>query len=174
MKRIMVATLILATSACGSMVKPAAPMVSAFDASEIAWAKEPGRNTLRASALLRQNGGGVVTCAGKNMDLIPASSYSRERMSRIYGSTSRGFWQPLMFDFNPRVPAPEPAYLQAHVSRVCDPQGFVTFSNLADGEYFVTTEVTWSTGTNYSYEGGLLMQHVQVEGGETKEIVLTN
>lgn len=174
MKRIMVAALILATSGCSSMVKPAAPMVHAFDASEIAWAKTPGKNTLRASALLRQNGGGVVTCAGKDLSLVPASAYSRERMSRIYGNTSRGYWQPLVFDFNPRVPDPEPAYIQSQISRVCDPQGFVTFTNLPDGEYFATTEVVWSTGNTYSYEGGMLMQQVRVEGGETKEIVLTN
>lgn len=174
MKKVLVGALILAMQGCGSMMKPAAPMANAFNEAEIAWAQAPGKNTLRASALLRQNGGGVVTCAGTEMKLIPVSNYSGERFFRMFGNTTRGFYKPLAIDFNPRVPEPDPGYVRTQISRVCDPQGFATFAGVADGEYFLSAQVVWSNGNTYSYEGGLLMQRVYLGDGETKEIVLTN
>jgi hypothetical protein len=42
--------------------------------------------------------------------------------------------------------------------------------NIADGEYFVTTRVTWTISD--IPQGGLLMQRVSVKNGETADIVL--
>ena len=107
------------------------------------------------------------------MSLIPSSAYADERILRIYGNNSRAFWEPPLMEMAPRVPNPEPTYLQSQVTRICDPQGFATFSNLADGDYYVTTEIYWTVPGSYIAEGGFLMHRVSVRGGETKEVVLS-
>jgi hypothetical protein len=148
-------------------------MINAFNESEIAWSKLAGANTVKASALLRQQGGGVVTCAGGGITLIPAGAYADERIRRIYGNTSKAFWDPPLIDPNPRVPNPEPGYLQAQITRTCDPQGFAIFSGLADGDYYATAQIYWSMPGQLTSEGGYLMQRVSVRGGETKDVVLS-
>ena len=61
------------------------------------------------------------------------------------------------------------AYAADAKQKVCNAQGFFKFENVADGEYFVTTDISWG---QYGSEGGWLMRPVRVSGGETVEIVL--
>lgn len=148
---------------------------STFDETEIAWFKQPGKNTVKASAVLRQLGGTVVTCAGNEMTLMPVSTYASERIQKRYGGTQRGYWQ--IPDWGPILALPEaPAdYAAARMNRICDPQGFATFTEVPDGDYYLTTEVVWqvTTASSASTQGGYLMHRVTVSGGESKEVVLT-
>jgi hypothetical protein len=159
---IYLATLVL--TACAPMeIKK---LNSYFDANQAAFINKTGKNTITGSALIRQQGGGTVTCAGVPVILIPVTAYSSERMTAIYGNTNKGarFRGNIKFE-------PESAEYQSYMKNtLCNAQGFFTFKNLADGEYFVTTKITWTISD--MPQGGVLMQRVTVKNGETADIVL--
>lgn len=56
---------------------------SQFDAKETATHLVDGENTIKGSGLIRQNGGGVVTCAGQQVWLVPATDYAKERILHV-------------------------------------------------------------------------------------------
>ncbi|MBZ9649997.1 hypothetical protein K9B33_20900 [Sphingobium sp. 3R8] len=169
------AALAVALMATGAVAKkPAMEPDSqvAFDPAEASWASIPGANKIAGNALLRTVGGDVRTCAGFTANLIPVTRYGADRVRIIYGTELGGF-HPSRTD---RSVAPaRPEYSAIAKSVTCDAQGDFEFNDLADGEYYVQSQVTWGVPTRYftRVEGGLLIQRVRVEGGETKRIVLT-
>lgn len=58
-----------------------------FNESEVQWFKRPGDSTIFGEAFMRTREGKVVTCAGNSVQLIPESSYARERMIYRFGSS---------------------------------------------------------------------------------------
>lgn len=194
MKNILAAAAaVIALSACVTSEEPPLPtptgvptslqptyltINSQFDAGEVAWARVPGNNTIKASAVLRQAGGGVITCAGFEAHMFPVSTYSTERVTALYGSSTKGMWR-APYETQAQLPPAPFEYEELGQTEACDPQGYVTFSNLADGAYFVLMQVTWQVPTGNQYfnrmdeQGGWLMQRVVVKGGEERTIVLT-
>ena len=135
---------------------------------------EKGKNSIKGSALIRQRGGGIVTCAGREVLLIPATDYAKERMRAIYGSDIKGFYDISNIGFGKKLikfTSTSPEYLKLKKKTICDAQGFFLFSDIKDGGYFVTTSIVWQISDLF-YEGGALMQYVNVAGGVTKNIVL--
>lgn len=173
MKIVLLAAAAVGISLGGCAVQPkVVALRSAFDEVATAEALEPGENMLEGNAFLRQRGGGIVTCAGADVLLIPATAYAKERMATLYGSISSGlqrvrtYPQAISFDPNP------PAYETLVKSTKCDSTGRFTFEHVADGEFFVVTNVVWSVGS-YSKEGGALMERVHLRSGEALKLVMS-
>lgn len=127
-----------------------------------------GVNTIKGSALIRQKGGGIVTCAGNTVSLIPVTKYAKERIKAFYGSSQKGFssiYNRIVFKKNSNK------YLKLVKNTQCDAQGYFEFNNVANGSFFITTLVSWRVG--YTSQGGSLMQKVKVKNGEVKNIVLS-
>lgn len=139
-----------------------------FNTQEASELIKPGVNILSGSALIRQNGGGVVTCAGLPIQLIPKTAYAAERIKAIYGNTLRGY-SPVMsqLKFTPDYPE----YLQLSRQTLCDAQGNFEFGDVADGDFFVISAIVWQVG-NYP-QGGALMQAISVRNGDSKQLVLS-
>ena len=152
----------------GCVPKPQ-PITQIFNPEDVSWIYDSGPNKISGSALIRQKGGGVVTCAGYQVSAVPVSSYAKERIGKMYGNTQRGY--------NPatggrKVVEPDLRYVDMSKNTVCDAQGKFVFDDLPNGQYYITTNVLWQVN-DYFYEGGSLMQYVSVEGGESKDIVMT-
>jgi hypothetical protein len=130
----------------------------------------PGMGVVKGSALIRQRGGGVVTCAGNRVMLVPATGYATERIRVIYGNDDRGFFSAKykMMTFSPDAPD----YYQLVKETRCDSQGFFRFDSVADGEFFIITDVKWKVN-DYFFEGGSLMHKARIQSGNTVEIVLS-
>lgn len=149
-----------------------------FDPAEVAWHKVPGKNTVEGSAVLRTRGGLIRTCAGDYAELIPYSRYASERIRAIYQNEERGFWdmsiEGQIVSGRPGVRVADDQYTPAYKANTlranCDAQGAFVFNNVPDGTYFLLTRVLWEV---QGPQGGALMQKVEVRGGETKKIVLT-
>lgn len=62
-------------------------------------------------------------------------------------------------------------YKQHHIMAQCDAQGYFTFENVADGNFFVLSNVVWMAGA-HNPQGGALMKSVSVKGGEVKTVIL--
>lgn len=143
---------------------------STFNAKDAVKFLEKGKNKIEGNALIRQRAGGVVTCAGTSVTLFPVNEYSKERIFNIYGNLNKGYRSAnlptVQFDNN------DPNYFKAAKNVICDPQGYFTFKDIVDGEFFVVSKITWNV-QSYLLEGGFLMQRVSLNGGETKKIVLS-
>jgi hypothetical protein len=156
-----IAVLAALTGCMATAVKITAP----FDAAQAQTLLAPGKNTITGSALIKRQDGIAVTCAGAEVQLIPATAYATQRITAIYGNAERGRARNRVeFDNN------DPAYQSLIRKTTCNAQGFFTFREVADGEFFILTSVVWTVG--YNTQGGHLMQRVRVTGGQTQEVVL--
>ena len=157
------------TAMYGCATTPPIPVVkinAEFDSLEAAKVLTHGNNTIKGSALWRQSGGGVVTCAGGQVGLVPATAYAIERIEHLYGNSTAGaLVKQLEFE-------PDPVDFKVFVRSVqCDAQGYFSFTRVPDGDYFAITSVSWAVANRM--QGGPLMERVSVAGGDTKEIVLS-
>lgn len=152
-------------SACASpqIIKSEIP----FDREQALGMLKPGKNTIKGSALIRQNNGAMVTCAGNEVELLPATKYAEDRIQQIYGSNEKGFRQARGFDARNF----DPDYEKLTRRAICNAQGFFTFSDVSDGDFFITTSIVWRTNP-YLLDGGVLMRRVRINGGRDIEIVL--
>jgi hypothetical protein len=148
-------------------MRPTVQLTSPFDEAQAKQLLEPGENSIQGSALVRQQGGGIVTCAGSDIWLIPVTAYSTERMGHIYKSDQKGFSKSGAPNFEPN----SAAFHNSMRKTLGDAQGNFEFDKVADGDFYVVTVISWVVG--YSTQGGSLMQRVSVAGGETKKIVLS-
>ena len=125
------------------------------------WApyKAGGQGVLEGQAFLRQQGGGVVTCAGSEVVIFPATPSTRRIVAR---ARSEG----AMFDVSGA-----PSYTGGGQKSVCDAQGNFRFQGLAAGPWFVTTLVVWMVG--YYQQGGWLLQEVNVSSSGISKAFLT-
>ena len=162
-KILLVSCLAAATIACVPQPQ-VTETKSAFDASEVIYIHQPGPNTIRGQAFLRQRGGGVVTCAGQQVWLIPEGGYARERMMNIYSTANRVAQQIAIADL------PNAEYLNYTRDTVCDAQGNFAFEGIANGRYFVVTAVLWEVGG--VQQGGNIMAPIAVSGGETEVLIM--
>ncbi|HEY6633064.1 MAG TPA: hypothetical protein VIZ90_16560 [Rhizobiaceae bacterium] len=160
MKQLAVSLLILALAGC-----VAAPEIkSTFNPAEAEHITRQGTATIAGQAFLRRNDGVVVYGAGSETVLVPASTYARERVAALYrGGKVNSF-----------VPPPkntDPRYEQMARRTKNDGEGRFTFDQVADGDYFVMTTVTWMAGD--WRQGGNLMEPVAVRNGQNVNLIMT-
>jgi hypothetical protein len=141
--------------------KPPVELQTKFDYAEHDRYRQAGNGVITGQAFLRQKGGGVVTCAGNPVFLMPATSFFRE----IIGYMRRG----QQVAFNDKV---DPAYKSILKQSQCDAQGNYNFSGLPEGTWFITTEVTWMVG--YNRQGGGLLREITVVNGQPIQVLLSD
>lgn len=130
--------------------------------------QERGSNRVIGNAFMRQKGGGVVTCAGQDVYLLPATPYTTRRIQHLYGNDTAGAnHERRAYRF---VPDPQGYFTTARLSK-CNSQGNFTFERVMDGTFYLTTLVSWQVG--YATQGGYLMHRVTVMGGQTAEAILS-
>jgi hypothetical protein len=129
---------------------------------------EPGDGRITGSALLRQRGGGVVTCAGNEVFLVPSTPSVSAELERIFGG-EEGYRPHGGYSTGiggTMVAPPEP-----NRRSICNPQGSFVFNNVGAGRWHVITTVIWEAGS--AYQGGTLLGTTQIAEGEEAELVLT-
>lgn len=141
-----------------------------FDADQARRLMSDGVNIIKGNAFMRQRGGGVVTCAGAQVFLIPATEYAARRINIIYGTgADRAFTNAkLDMKFNPDPPE----YYSLTKTTRCDAQGNFSFDRVADGEFFVQTSVSWEVARRI--QGGQLMHRVKVSNGSVANVILSS
>lgn len=154
-------------TACATTEPQIVSLNSSWDSAKAAHIDKDGTNSVKGNAFMRQQGGGVVTCAGSTVTLIPATPYAVERLTQLYGAGDSGFNSIRNFRF-----VPDPYEYQAMTRRTtCDSQGNFQFERVPDGDYFVVTSVTWVVG--YAQQGGNLMQRVRLMNAARPAIVMS-
>ena len=166
MKKIIVA-LVLVISGCA--VTPTHNMVADFDEAVAKRLTQPGVNVVRGSALIRQAGGGTVNCAGLTIRLIPKTSYATERIVKIYSNTIRGFSPAHIVP--PEFLPDDPRYYANILTSTCNAQGFFEFDRVADGEFYLVSNIVWHVANKP--QGGTMMRHISVVDGQVVDVVLS-
>ena len=156
----------------GACAAPKVMLTSIFDAQEMSDKLDEGTNAIKGSALIRQNGGGTVTCAGGDVGLVPVTNYSTERMLVLYKNDERGYRSRLMNGTQSPFANDNSEYLKMGRRAKCDAQGFFKFEKLKDGSYYIFTAIQWNVPGSYVTEGGSLMVKAAVKNSQTTEIVM--
>jgi hypothetical protein len=144
----------------GCAIRQPVEMQTKFDYAAHKPYTQPGSNSIKGQGFLRQKGGGVITCAGSPVYLMPGTSFFGEAINHL--RTGK----------DPQVAAKlDPAYRFMIKQSQCDAQGNFSFAQLPTGAWFVMTEVKWTVG--YAQQGGALMQPVIVANGEIVQVLLT-
>ena len=164
---------VLALLASGFWLVACAPqqrtihLSSTFDRSEAEFILTDGTATITGQSFLRQSGGGVVTCAGSIVHLIPRTKYADERMQHLYGSTLGGVNYATVPTFVPDF------YIYSELTRQtqCDAQGNFEFSSVPAGKFYVATNVEWVVAR--VRQGGAIMKPVDVARGQKATVLLT-
>jgi hypothetical protein len=138
-----------------------------------------GSNTVTGQAFLRQNGGGVVTCAGQSVMMLPDTLYFNQSNS----------------DANQECESDEPGEKVAiktaqslYKTSQCDAQGNFEFNKVPAGNWIIRTSVDWNVysveairfpNRNIYYpvtnkQGGNLEKKITVQDGEVNKIIITN
>lgn len=119
----------------------------------------PAVGAITGQAFLRQQGGGVVTCAGGAVIALPSTYYFR-----------------FLLDHSKRIAAQglQVASTANELTRrtTCDAQGSYAFANLPAGEWIVVTEVQWTVG--YAKHGGILRGTAEVPANGSTQLILSN
>jgi len=171
MKFIAMGTAMLFLSGCA--LPPKSTVVhqinAPFDAAQAQRLLESGPNTIKGNAFFTQRGGGVVTCAGRSVHLVPGTDYAKARISAIYGPGDTG--KNLATNPAPEFRPNPPEYWTLVKSTKCDAQGRFEFERVADGDFYVQTVVVWQVAN--AVQGGSLIHRVSVKNGVTASVVLS-
>ena len=137
----------------------------AFDAKAAEVINQQGKGKIEGHAFFRSNSGTVYYAAGEWVRLIPATAYAQARFEQIYGNGR--FNKPSLFA--PAATA-DPDYVRMMRSTKAESTGRFTFENVAPGNYFVATQITWVPDGEIVAKGGTIYETVTVTGKETDPI----
>ena len=135
-------------------------ILAPYSRADYVWSQASGGNGIRG-----QSPKGY-SCAGLAVGLTPDGPYSRERISKLYGTVSRAD-RPVA-EIRAKIVANDDPDLARFVrSTRCDANGRFSFDGLPSGSYFMIAQVA-------SPQGPLaLMRHVTLRGDDIEPVQLT-
>lgn len=160
-KRIIIAG--LATLALAGCVAPPkdTTISSTYNHNEMKFIQSTGTASVTGQAFMRQRGGGVVTAAGEEILLLPATAYTREVTDKMLSGQAQ---------------LSAGAALKGYTRKTtADADGRFKFNGLAAGSYIALAVVRWEIPSEYGSrpQGGGLKQEVTVAEGQTAEIIMS-
>ena len=119
--------------------------------------------------LKREEDKGMMTCAGSEVLLIPATSYSSERIRFFYGNTKKGFSKKMQ-----RLEDGPKRYYENRREAKCDRRGRFQFMNVPEGQYYVITSIYWKVESlaGEFKKGGEIMKRIELKKGEKKQLMI--
>ena len=164
MRQVLVAIVmgLAALAGCQQTVK----IDSAFDPKAAEYIHKQGEGRIDGHAFLKKPNGYVMHASGDVIYLIPATPYARERMQRLYGTSK---FMPAIQ--SSRAETTDPRYFEFTRKTKAESNGRFTFDQVAPGEYFIVTTLTWKDKEHdILSRGGSIYEAVTVTGKEDKII----
>jgi len=161
-KKLLVALCVpLAYAGCAARQPQPAGRLATFVETEHKPYMEPGRNSIMGKGFVWfQQGGDLVTCAGRAVWIMPNTSFFRERVYYVRAGK--------IADIESEIP---PAFDGIIRKTDCDKEGDFSYAALPSGEWLVFTNVEWVIGSNR--QGGTLMRNVKLLNNQTERVLLT-
>lgn len=133
-----------------------------------------GENTITGKAFIRKANGIEVPCANQVVTLVPATAYANERMAALFHNPGRDFRSDNALPRLKFVPDVHEFHVMVRKT-TADSQGRFTFGCVADGCFYLVTQVSYTASAGNSVRlGGKLIIRVEVEEGETKDVLLSH
>jgi hypothetical protein len=148
----------LAVSACNATRTPVALSASLSD-EDIRQYSARGTAKLTGQALFRQ-GGGVATCAGAAVALLPDTPYFSEAIRDIKQGQA------------PQMGGDADRARGLARNSTCDAQGNFSFAGLPNGRWVVASEVKGTAG-NLSRGSALVKTGIETRAGRVTKVLLT-
>ncbi len=140
---------------------------------EFAWSRQPGANVILARVAYRPRVGERWSCSGQSVALTPETSYSRDRIAALYGSSESAIQTVAQVRARNAAVGAGLDYASFVRSTTCDPQDRFAFQGLPDGSWFVIARVRPVNATGVpTGDGVVVMQRVEIRGGVTRQIDL--
>jgi len=172
MKVARVSLVLLAGFITGPAVWSAEPLKvdSPFNLEELKFVLVPGKASVSGRAVLELADGSRKDCAGFNVELLPVTAYSSERILKSYGNVQRG--QVLLEQNPPKFVPDVKEYHELLLKSSCNAQGVFHFENVPAGDYFVMAFLIWEekAGDSVRKTGGAVMQRLRVGANDRVEI----
>jgi hypothetical protein len=151
--------LILATAAVAA--EPV-ELENPFDIEAVRFVKQTGTATVSGKAFIKLADGTVKSCAGFNIELLPVTAYSKERIVKTYGNDRQG--QILMEQNPPKFTPDAPEYHDMLIKGACDLRGEFSFSNVPAGDFFIIALIIWDDASSPTPRktGGGVMKRIRV------------
>jgi hypothetical protein len=147
------------------------PLENRFSAEDLEWVQQKGKAIVKGKAYIKLENGSYKGCDGFNIELLPVTGYSRERIQKTYGNTQKG---QILISQNPPKFTPDPkAYHELTLKAKCAEGDNFVFEDVPQGEYYVMAFIFWreSEGAK-GLEGGAVMKHLHVKSDDVHEVVL--
>jgi hypothetical protein len=122
-----------------------------------------GSANLKGQAFVRLPDGRLLTCAGTEISLKPATGYNMEMEEGL--DAGKGF----PANYNKR------AHKFDHKT-VCDGSGYFSFENLPPRNWIVMTHIAWQEPSSIMFmspndAGGTLIQEILLQSGDNKTVL---
>lgn len=138
---------------------------SKFDADEISWVKKEGNAVVEGEAYIKLEDGSYRGCAGFNIELLPVSAYSDERIYKTYGNNKSG--QILIKENPPKFTPDHKLYHDLVIKNTCDSNNRFSFSKVHPGDYYVMAFIIWN-----GKDGGGVMKRISLrESNKVKTLL---
>jgi hypothetical protein len=120
-----------------------------------------GGNGVKGQAFLNQQGGNILSCAGGDVLIVPATSFFQELIGHV-----RAGKMPLIIE---KIP---PSFRSIIKTIHCDAQGNFSAGELPSGKWFVWANVQWIG--RLGWQVGDLVREVTLSNNETVQVLLTD
>jgi hypothetical protein len=148
---------------------PPAPGANmACSAADFAWSTKPGKGQIQGQVAYKA-GGKTFVCSENGVILSPETGWVRRRMEILYQSGDHAT-EPAGEVRSRTPPERNPAYDQFVKRTQCDATGKFTFSNLADGAWYVISVVR--TAPNVAAGEMAVMRRVVIRNGAAVKVSL--
>jgi hypothetical protein len=143
-----------------------------FDQKEAAALLVPGTNQISGTILYEQDKGRVlafpdtfVSCAGREVALIPYTDFAREWALRYYGKPVMDIAYRLANRGRSIQVEGQEQMFEASRKTRCDDKGNFSFSNVANGDFLLMAHVQWLGKDEASYQFGFAPEDIDEEDG---------
>jgi hypothetical protein len=147
-----------------------------FDATSLSWVLESGNSSIYGNSFISDNlaiNQGPHTCAGYEVNLVPVNSYYEEVLGLVFDNFDNSFWDRNTQSYDWDVVDEEGNYTK---QTTCDSQGNFEFTEIAKGNYYIITAVSYEGGPFRtfppSWKGGWLLKKIYVDGIKDKKVVI--
>lgn len=142
-----------------------------FNPEDAAFIFNKGTATVKGKGVFKANTGQVISCDGSNVHLVPVTEYSKERYTYLVGGTNEGFISQELIQTIEFTPDP-PEYREYMRSTRCNYKGEFLFENVADGEYYLNTDIFSPVNGYRAVKGGVFAARIVVKSGEVIHVDL--
>lgn len=149
------------------------PIENEFEEGEISWFSDTGNGSIKGVAQFKSKTGEVKYGSQFRIELMPYTSYTEERLTKIYKESEEG--SVFIQDGVPRF-IPDPHGYHKTLQTLCDSEGQFEFNQLPEGEYYIIAFMIWDEKVNEQkvLNGGGIMRRVSLSEGQMMRVEMLN